>query len=68
VKLVELKKKGLEAWTERFDHVDGHFMGRHGLARQSIGEWVAVNAKTSKNDDCGDLSDVCSHLSMEDNL
>jgi hypothetical protein len=64
VRLVELKKKGLEAWTERFDHIDGHFMGRHGLAKQSIGQWVAMDADTSK-DDCGDLSDACSLLSME---
>ncbi|KAM3075183.1 hypothetical protein ACMFMF_005862 [Clarireedia jacksonii] len=43
-KLVELKKKGLDAWTERFDHIDDHFMGRRGLPAQSIRDWIPVNS------------------------
>lgn len=62
VKLVELKKRGVD---ERFNHIDGHFMGRHGLAKQSILEWVAMNEDTPK-DGCEDLSDTCSLLSMEE--
>lgn len=42
-KLVDLSKKGVEAWTERFDHIDNHFMGRHGLAKQDIQDWVPVD-------------------------
>src|ERR1700710_1919549 len=36
VKLIDLKKKSVEAWAERFDHIDDHFMGRHGQKAQSI--------------------------------
>lgn len=30
-----------DAWMERFNHVDDHFMGRQGRARREIGEWTA---------------------------
>ena len=43
IKLVDLTNKGVEAWTERFDHIDDHFMGRHGLAMQSIRDWIPVD-------------------------
>lgn len=49
-KLVELKKKGLDAWTERFDHIDDHFMGRHGLPKQSIQDWIPVDSDKPKGD------------------
>lgn len=44
IKLVELKKKGLDAWAERFDHIDNHFMGRHNLPKQGIQDWVPVDS------------------------
>ncbi|EHL01787.1 hypothetical protein M7I_2138 [Glarea lozoyensis 74030] len=43
IKLVSLRKKGLEAWTERFDHIDDHFMGRNGLIAQGIEDWIPVD-------------------------
>ncbi|KAL5318419.1 hypothetical protein ACEPPN_013479 [Leptodophora sp. 'Broadleaf-Isolate-01'] len=43
VKLVDLKSKGLNAWTERFDHIDDHFMGRNCMPQQSIQEWIPVD-------------------------
>lgn len=48
-KSVDLKKKGLEAWTERFDHIDDHFMGR-GMQKQSIREWIPVDSDKPKGD------------------
>ncbi len=48
-KSVDLKKKGLEAWTERFDHIDDHFMGR-GMPKQSIREWIPVDSDKPKGD------------------
>jgi hypothetical protein len=39
---IELKKSGLAAWTERFDHIDDHFMGRRGLRKQSILDWTPL--------------------------
>jgi len=48
-KLVELKKKGLEAWTERFDHIDDHYMGRTGDVRR-IQDWVPMDGNKPKDD------------------
>ncbi len=42
--LIVLKKKGLEAWAERFDHIDDHFMGRKPFPKQSIQDWVPVDS------------------------
>jgi hypothetical protein len=50
VKLVDLTKKGLGAWIERFDHIDDHFMGRHGLTKQSIQDWIPVDSDKPKGD------------------
>lgn len=50
VKLIDLKKKSVDAWAERFDHIDDHFMGRHGLTAQSIQEWVPVDGDRPKQD------------------
>lgn len=49
-KSVDLKRKGLEAWTERFDHIDDHFMGRGGVPKQSITEWIPVDSDKPKGD------------------
>ena len=49
-KLIDLTKKGVEAWTERFDHIDDHFMGRHGLTKQGIQDWIPVNSDKPKGD------------------
>ena len=50
VKLVDLTKKGVEAWTERFDHIDDHFMGRHGLTKQDIQDWIPVDGDKPRGD------------------
>jgi hypothetical protein len=54
-KLVELKKKGLEAWTERFDHIDDHFMGRHNWPKQGIQDWIPVDSDKPKGDSTSDI-------------
>ncbi|PQE33012.1 C2H2 type zinc finger domain protein [Rutstroemia sp. NJR-2017a WRK4] len=56
-KLVELKKKSLEAWAERFDHIDDHFMGRKDFPAQSIQDWVPINSDKPIGDDLTDLLD-----------
>jgi len=48
--LVELKKRGVDAWTERFDHIDDHFMGRHKLPKQSIQDWVPMDSDRPKGE------------------
>ncbi|KAI0838626.1 hypothetical protein F5Y06DRAFT_39721 [Hypoxylon sp. FL0890] len=37
--IVEIKKKGIEAWTERFNHIDDHFHGRHNQTKMEISDW-----------------------------
>ena len=48
LKLIDLKKKGMDAGTERFDHIDDHFMGRGCLKKQSILDWTPVDSGKSK--------------------
>jgi hypothetical protein len=38
-RIIDLSKRGVDGWTERIDHIDGHFMGRNGQVKQSISEW-----------------------------
>jgi hypothetical protein len=45
IKLVELKTNGLAAWTERFDHIDGHFMGKDQFKKQGIQDWIPMDGK-----------------------
>jgi hypothetical protein len=49
-KLIDLKRKGIDAWTERFDHIDDHFMGNHSFKCQSIQDWVPVNSDKPKGE------------------
>jgi hypothetical protein len=35
---------------ERFNHIDGHFMGRYKLPKQSIQDWVPMDSGRSKGD------------------
>jgi hypothetical protein len=49
-KLIGLKKKGVEAWTERFDHIDDHFMGLHGYKKQCILDWIPVDSTKRKGE------------------
>ncbi|OTA96365.1 hypothetical protein M434DRAFT_116536 [Hypoxylon sp. CO27-5] len=37
--IIEIKKKGIEAWTERFNHIDDHFHGRNDQTRREISDW-----------------------------
>ncbi|KAI5858174.1 hypothetical protein GGS23DRAFT_616498 [Durotheca rogersii] len=38
-KIVEIKRDGVLAWTERFNHVDDHFHGRNGQVKKEISDW-----------------------------
>lgn len=40
----ELTHKGVDGWTERFNHIDNHFMGKGGLMKQSITEWKTADS------------------------
>lgn len=46
--IVSLNQKGIDGWTERFNHIDDHFMGRNGRDKQQIAQWKAAeNINTS---------------------
>ncbi|KAL3424271.1 C2H2 type zinc finger domain protein [Phlyctema vagabunda] len=47
-KLVGLTMRGLDAWTERFNHIDDHFMGRNGYSEQRISDWTPVDSDRPK--------------------
>lgn len=49
-KSVELKRKGIEAWNERFDHIDDHYMGRNGNPPQTIQDWAAVDENEAESE------------------
>lgn len=49
-----------DAWTERFNHVDDHFMGRRGRARRSIVEWTAEPGKEEVVSPRGRLNETSS--------
>ncbi|KAL7622987.1 hypothetical protein AAE478_006666 [Parahypoxylon ruwenzoriense] len=38
-RIIEIKKEGIQAWTERFNHIDDHFHGRNGLVSKGISDW-----------------------------
>jgi hypothetical protein len=41
--IISLDQKGVDAWTERFNHIDDHFMGKNGRPQQNIFEWKAAD-------------------------
>jgi hypothetical protein len=46
--VVNLDDKNVDAWTEQFDHIDVHFMGRNGNEKRSILSWVHVDGEGSE--------------------
>ncbi|GKT50356.1 uncharacterized protein ColSpa_10537 [Colletotrichum spaethianum] len=57
VKIVEIAKKGTNAWAERFNHIDNHYAGRHSLPKKDHSDWVAVDRELPEIDLSGSLSD-----------
>jgi hypothetical protein len=39
--IIDLTQKGVDGWTERFNHIDDHFMGKNGRNKQPIAQWKA---------------------------
>ncbi|KAL2071757.1 hypothetical protein VTL71DRAFT_12992 [Oculimacula yallundae] len=48
--LIDLKKQGVEAWNERFNHIDNHFRGRESFPQQNIRDWVPLNSDSCNGD------------------
>ncbi|KAI5926989.1 hypothetical protein F4810DRAFT_699268 [Camillea tinctor] len=66
---VEIKEKGIKAWTERFNHIDDHFSGRNDQEQREIGEWKNVDPAHPREDspvlDSDDSSDANTAPSLE---
>ncbi|KAG4441600.1 hypothetical protein IFR05_002884 [Cadophora sp. M221] len=60
--LVEIAKAVSDAWTERFDHIDDHFVGRNCMIQQSIQEWIPVDDNKPKGPVAVPKKDVQTHL------
>lgn len=65
VQLVDLRKKGLDAWTERFDHIDDHFMGRR-TKKVGIRDWVPVDGSSTSTSQGGKMGESSSSSSDGD--
>ncbi|KAF2088130.1 hypothetical protein K490DRAFT_64804 [Saccharata proteae CBS 121410] len=48
-KILPLEKKGVDAWDERFDHIDEHFK------TEKIEDWLCIESNVAKKDAYGDL-------------
>ncbi|KAK4225909.1 hypothetical protein QBC38DRAFT_367735 [Podospora fimiseda] len=44
--------------SERFDHIDRHFMGSHGYAKADISMWVGLDAEVVEIVDVGGVVDI----------
>ncbi|KAH8671021.1 hypothetical protein BX600DRAFT_548079 [Xylariales sp. PMI_506] len=49
-KIIPIKRKGLSAWAERYNHIDDHFSGRN-VPRRHIDEWKGVDPDAPRNPD-----------------
>ena len=40
-KIIHVSQKGDDSWTQRYNHIDDHFMGRNNQPKKSIAHWKA---------------------------
>ncbi|KAI1344765.1 hypothetical protein F5Y15DRAFT_4285 [Xylariaceae sp. FL0016] len=58
-KIIEIKQKGLQAWTERFNHIDEHFSGKNNVEQKDPSEWINVDPRHPRpKSDYGDSDDA----------
>ncbi|KAK9782522.1 hypothetical protein AB5N19_09100 [Seiridium cardinale] len=41
--IIKIKRKGVDAWTERYNHIDDHLAGRNGLLKKLMDDWQSVD-------------------------
>lgn len=56
-KIVKIKQKGGQAWSERFDHIAEHFSGRNNQAPKGMSEWKNIDPSRPSKDSSRDDSD-----------
>lgn len=47
--IIEIARKGVHAWTERFNHIDDHICGRNDLPKKAMSEWQGVDPDSSSS-------------------
>ncbi|KAL0942505.1 C2H2 type zinc finger domain protein [Colletotrichum truncatum] len=57
VSIIEITKKGANAWTERFNHIDNHYAGRDNAPKKDISEWKNVDPELQDMDFAGSSYD-----------
>ncbi|KAI1459285.1 hypothetical protein F4805DRAFT_92883 [Annulohypoxylon moriforme] len=58
--IIEVKKDGIEAWTERFNHIDDHFHGRNNQEKKEIKDWQDECSPSSRVESPANDSEDCS--------
>lgn len=43
VEIIRIERQGIDAWTERFNHIDDHLNGRNDLPQKQMDEWKSVD-------------------------
>ncbi|OLN85866.1 Zinc finger protein GLI1, partial [Colletotrichum chlorophyti] len=57
VKIVEVTKQGINAWAERFNHIDSHYTGRDHSPKKDISEWKHVDPEHPDAHHAGSVDD-----------
>ncbi|KAJ3945104.1 uncharacterized protein N0V96_005127 [Colletotrichum fioriniae] len=68
VEIFEIPEKGVNAWAERFDHIDNHYAGRGGFTKKDHSQWVAVDPELPNVDLTGSSDDLSDADSADDIL
>ncbi|KAI2473260.1 hypothetical protein F4781DRAFT_227963 [Annulohypoxylon bovei var. microspora] len=58
--IIEVKKDGIEAWTERFNHIDDHYQGRNNQEKKEIGDWKNEYSPNTRPESPANDSEDCS--------
>ncbi|KAI0896758.1 hypothetical protein F4806DRAFT_496062 [Annulohypoxylon nitens] len=58
--IIEVKKDGIEAWTERFNHIDDHFHGRNNQDKKEMSEWQEEYSPSNGPESLVNDSEDCS--------
>ncbi|KAL7799045.1 hypothetical protein V8C37DRAFT_398882 [Trichoderma ceciliae] len=47
-KFIEIRKKVLNSWTKRCDHIDSHLFGKDGMEKKTMNEWCYLEDKLAE--------------------
>ncbi|KAH8194605.1 hypothetical protein TruAng_011224 [Truncatella angustata] len=47
--VIKIKSKGVDAWTERYNHIDDHLAGRNDLSKKHMNDWKSVDPESTSH-------------------